>query len=317
MSRSDPQFSAEHIRRTSAPSLEYQAKRLLVAFMRHGTTTVEIKSGFGLDESGELKMFRVMSHLADAGFNIVPTFMAPYTPPAEFAGSETEYFNWVCDHLLPKIKSRNVARFVDGFCDTSGINSAQANALLTTARRLGFATKLHVEHSTRMGCMKMAVEMGAVSVEGLNHTDYSDASVLAQSRTVGVVMPGPMHMGHVSRFAPARELIDRGAAVALASGFHPPVVSTYNMMTVITLACTHLSLTPEEAITAATINGAHAVNQASSVGSLEFGKQADLIMLNVSDYREIPYHFGVNLVALTMRKGQAVYKEGAVAWDGE
>lgn len=166
-----------------------------------------------------------------------------------------------------------------------------------------------------MGAIRLAVEMGAVSVDGLNHISTADASVLGQSQTVGVVMPGAMHQGYTSRFAPARELIDRGAALALASGFHPPVSSTYNMMTVVALACTHMRLTPEEAITAATINGAHAVALASSTGSLEFGKEADLIMLNVSDYREIPYQFGVNLVSLTMRRGQVIYREGAVSWD--
>jgi imidazolonepropionase len=159
----------------------------------------------------------------------------------------------------------------------------------------------------------MAVEMGATSVDGLTHAETSDADVLAQSRTVGVVMPGPMHHRHATRYAPARMLIDRGVAVALATGFHPPVSSTYNMMTAIAIACTHMGLTPEEAITAATTNGAHALMLASQKGSLEFGKDADLIMLSVSDYREIPYQFGVNLVSMTMRNGQVAYREGAVA----
>lgn len=126
-------------------------------------------------------------------------------------------------------------------------------------------------------------------------------------------MPGPVYQGYASRFAPARMLIDEGAAIALASGFHPPVSSTYNMMTVIAIACTHMGLSPEEAITAATINGAHALARSERAGSLEYGKEADLIMLGISDYREIPYQFGVNLVALTMQKGHVVYREGIVA----
>ena len=188
---------------------------------------------------------------------------------------------------------------------------------MSAARRLGLARKLHVEQSKRLGAVRMAVEMGATSVDGLNHADAADAALLAQSQTIGVVMPGPTHQGHTSKFAPVRQLIDSGVAVALASGFHPPVSSTYNMMTVIGIACTHMGVTPEEAITAATINGAHALSRSTTCGSLEFGKEADLIMLNVSDYREIPYNFGVNLVSLAMRKGQVVYREGVVSWDAD
>ena len=158
----------------------------------------------------------------------------------------------------------------------------------------------------------MAVEIGAVSVNGLNHADESDAALLGHSRTMAVVLPGPVYQSYLSRIAPARLLVDKGAALALASGFDPSMPSTYNMMTVVALACAQMGLSTEEAITAATINGAHALLRADQCGSLEFGKEADLIILGVSDYREIPYQFGVNLVTMTMRKGQVVYREGLV-----
>jgi imidazolonepropionase len=281
--------------------------------MRHGSTTIEAKTGLGLDESGEMKLLRVLSHLAESGLNVVPTFLAPHVPPPEFPGTMDQYLDWVNAYLLPKVRTRNLAKFVDGICGPAALSVEQAHALLNAARRLGFATKLHAENTERKGVVRMAIEMGVVSIAGLNHSDPSDATLLGQSRTVGVIMPGPMYQGYASRFAPARMLIDHGAALALASGFHPPVSSTYNMMTVIAIACTHMGLTPEEAISAGTINGAHALSRSAQVGSLEFGKEADLIMLGVSDYREIPFQFGVNLVALTMQKGQVVYREGVVA----
>jgi imidazolonepropionase len=218
-------------------------------------------------------------------------------------------------YLIPKIRARHVAQFVDGLCDPSALDVNQAHALLNAARRLGFAIKLQTDDSTRMGAVQMAVEMGAVSVDGLNHAEVADANVLGHSRTIGVLMPGSVYHGYTGRFPPARMLIERGAAIALASGFHPPVSSTYNMMTVIAIACAHMGLTPEEAITAATINGAHALSRSERAGSLEYGKDADLIMLGVSDYREIPFQFGVNLVSLTMQKGNVVYREGVVACD--
>jgi imidazolonepropionase len=311
------QFSAEYVRRSSAAALEHQAKKILQGFLRHGTTTAEIKSGYGLDETGELKILRAISHLSKAGINTVSTFMAPHMPPPEFSGSLDQHVDWVRDHLLMKVRQRKTAQFVDAFCDPAGFSLEQTHALLIAARRLGFAIKLHAENTMRMGCVRMGVEMGAVSVDGLNHADATDASVLGQSRTVAVVMPGPIYQGYTSRFAPARQLMDKGAALALASCFHPTLSSTYNMITVIALACTHMGFTPEEAITAATINGAHALTRSTQSGSLEFGKEADLIILGVSDYREIPYQFGVNLVSLTMRRGEIVYREGAVACDAE
>ena len=304
--------SVNHVRRTSASSLEHQARRLLSGFVRHGTTTVEVKTGYGVDEAGEMKMLRVLSHLGESGCTVVPTFLASHIPPTEFPGTVEEYLDWVNAYLIPKVKARSFAKFVDGFCDVSGFSVGQAQRLLNAGRRLGFATKLQVEQSPTPGAVRMAVEMGATSVDGLTHADTSDADVLAQSRTLGVVMPGPMHQRFAPRYAPARMLIDRGAAVALATGFHPPVSSTYNMMTAVAIACTHMGLTPEEAITAATINGAHALLLAGQKGSLEYGKDADIIMLSVSDYREIPYQFGVNLVSMTMRNGQVEYREGAV-----
>jgi imidazolonepropionase len=317
LGRKAAQLSSEYVRRSSAAALEHQAKKLLQGFLRHGTTTVEIKSGYGLDETGELKILRAISHLSQAGINVAATFMAPHTPPPEFSGTLKEHAEWIREHLLVKVKQRKTAQFVDVFCDQDGFSLAQAHALLTAARRLGFSLKLHAENTTRMGSVRMGVELGAVSLDGLSHADMTDAAVIGQSRTIGVVMPGPVYQGYTSRFAPARQLIDNGAALALASCFHPPVSSTYNMATVIALACTHMGFTPEEAITAATINGAHALNRATQSGSLEFGKEADLIMLSVSDYREIPFQFGVNLVSLTMRKGEVIYQEGAVECGGK
>ncbi|HYI97479.1 MAG TPA: imidazolonepropionase [Bryobacteraceae bacterium] len=307
-------YNAEHIRRTSGPSLAFQAKRHLQGFLRHGTTTVEVKTGYGLDETGEMKMLRVIAQLAESGFGIVPSFLTPHTPPPEFTGNLEAYLVWIRDHVLPKVKTRRLAQFVDTFCDPSGYSVEHANLLLQAARRLGFETKIHAEQSVRLGAVRMAVEMGATSIDGLNQIDKSDAMVLGQSQTIGVVMPGPTYQGYDSRMPPARMLIDEGAALALASGFNPSVSATYNMMTVIAIACTHMGMTIEEAITATTINGAFAVMSAPRIGSLVFGKDADLIMLGVSDYREIPYQFGLNLVALTMRKGQVIYREGAVEW---
>jgi len=162
ISRKAAELSAGYIRRTSAPALEHHARRLLAGFARHGTTSVEVKTGYGLDESGEMKMLRVLSHLsqpglAQSGLNVIPTFFAPYIAPPEFEGTLDEHLSGICEKFLRKLKARKLATFVDGFCDPDGYSAAQTHALLLAARRFGLAAKLHAELTKRMGVVPMAV----------------------------------------------------------------------------------------------------------------------------------------------------------------
>jgi imidazolonepropionase len=301
----------QYIRNTPATALEFQARRHILGFLRHGSTTIEAKSGFGLNEAGELKMLRVIASLGSL-IGTVPTFLGANTEPPEYRGRLDEYNKWLCSYLLPKVRTRRLARFADVFCDPAGYPLEQARTYLDSARRLGLVPKIHAEQSVRLGAVPMAVGMEAVSVDGLNHASEEDIHLLGRSSTIATLLPGSVYQGSYSRFPPARALIDAGAAVALATAFHPGVSSSLSMQMAICLACTQMRMTPEEAISAATINAAHAVQLASVAGSLEFGKHADLIILNVPDYREIAYYFGVNQVALTMRKGEVVYREGTV-----
>ena len=188
----------------------------------------------------------------------------------------------------------------------------QARTFLDDARGLGFLLKIQAEQTTRMGAVRLAVDMGARTISGLNFCDQLDAEMLSRSRTVATLLATPLYQDRLVNFPPARMLIDSGVAVALASGYSPTLPATFSVQPVLSLACTEMGMTPEEAISAATINAAHAMNRANLTGSLEFGKQADLVMLDVPDYREIPYHLGVNHVEMTMRKGKVVYREGGI-----
>jgi imidazolonepropionase len=306
----------QYVRNTPAGTLEFQAKKYIEAGLRHGTTTVEAKTGYGLNASGEMKMLRVLSALRDSCASVVPTFLGAHAVPPEYTGNSQEYINWLCHDLMPRVRERRLARFVDVLCDPGGFTLQEARQYLDAARRLGLAIKVHAEETARTGAVRLALDFEAASADGLNHVDENDADLLGRSRTVCTLMPGGVHQGAYSRFPPARTLIDRGAAVALATGFHPSVNSTFSMQSVISLACTQMQMTAEEAISAATINGAHALGLSRTCGSLEFGKQADLLFLSVSDYREIPFHFGGNIVAIAMRKGEIVYREGAVTCSG-
>jgi imidazolonepropionase len=307
------QATLNHVRATPAGTLEFQAKRLLETIIRHGTTTIEAKTGNALNASGEQKCLRVLANMTDACVSVVPTYFGAHAVPPDFEGGPDAYIDWLCSDQLPKIANRQMAEFADIICDPVSFSIEQTRRFLACCSRLGLARKLHAEQTVRSGSIGMALELGAVSVDGLNRVDVRDAEMLARSRTVATLLPAAVHEGASAGFPPARELIDAGAAVAIASAFQATVASTYNMQAVIALACTYMKMTPEEALSAATINGAHALSRGHRCGSLEFGKDADLLVLGVSDYREIPYHLGCNVVRIAMRKGEVVYREGTVS----
>jgi imidazolonepropionase len=303
-------MSVRSLRGTPGSRLLAQARRTLQAFVRHGTTTVEAKSGYGLDESGELKILRVLAALQRDPVDILPTFLGAHAVPPEYDGAPDEYVRWMCSHLMPLVRRRKLARFADVYCEQGAFTVEQARVYLQAARELGFVPKIHAEQFSHSGGARLAVEMDAASADHLEYADEDDIVMLAASSTVATLLPGAVfHLG-LDRYAPARELIDAGAPVALATDYNPGTSPTCNMQVILSLACTQMRMLPAEAIAAATINGAHALRCASRTGSLEAGKQADLILMDVSDYREIPYHFGMNLVSMTMKKGSVVYRSG-------
>src|ERR1700691_2412422 len=290
--------SVAAVRGMSAAQLEAQARDSLAAMARHGATTVEAKSGYALDEAGELKTLRVLAKL-----NVVPTYLGAHIPPPEYRGKADAYIDWMAAEMLPQIRRRKLARFVDIYCDDSAFTLDQSRRYLDCARRLGFGLKIHAEQFARTGAARLAVELDAASADHLEQAGEEDIRALAQSNTIATLLPGSVfHLG-LSTYAPARPLIEAGAAVALATDFNPGTSPTYSMQMVLSLACTEMRMSPAEAIAAATINGAHAILCADRVVSLEHGKQADLLLLNVSDYRELPYYFGVNNVHVTMKRG--------------
>ena len=306
--------SVRAVRETPIRKLVMQARRSLAGFIRHGTTTLEAKSGYGLDDSGERKTLRAIRALDGKPLDLAPTYLGAHVVPPEWRGRDDAYIDWVCSYLMPKLRHRNLARFADVYCDQGAFTVAQARRYLEAARALGFGLKIHAGQFSSTGGVALAVELGAASADHLDYAGDDDIRALATSTTVATLLPGAVfHLG-LERYAPARKMIDAGAAVALATDFNPGTSPTYSMQMILSLACSQMRMTPAEAFTAATINGAHAIRSAAHSGSLEAGKNADLVMFNVPDYREIPYHFGVNLVAMTIKRGQVLYREGDVEW---
>jgi imidazolonepropionase len=301
------------LRNASAKRLESRARQFVNAMIRHGTTTLEAKSGHGLDVRGELKILRVQARLHRAPLDIASTFLTPRSIPAAHASDPAGYISWMCSELLPAICRRSFARFAGLRCGEQVFNMEQSRRYLEAARALGFQLKIHAGQHPASDAVRLAVEVGAASVDHLRDAGPADVDLLARSNTMAVLLPGAAFRHSNERCAPARQLIDGGAAVALGTNFNPGASSTYSMPTIVALACAHLGMTPAEAICSATFNAACAIGSGQVAGSLEVGKPADLIVLNASDYREIPYHFGANLVNRTVKRGVTIYQEGKVA----
>jgi imidazolonepropionase len=306
-----PAPTVGELRNTSAKRLESRARQFVNAMVRHGSTSLEAKSGYGLDARSEVKILRAQAMLHRAPLDIASTFLTPQWMPATYPGDPAGYLSWLCSELLPAIRRRAFARFAGLRCGETVFNMEQQRRYLETARGLGFRLKIHAGESGAHDAVSLALEVGAASVDRLRDAGPADADLLAHSNTMAVLLPGATF--HGGRCAPARPLIDAGAAVALGSNFNPGASSTCSMPAIVALACAHLGMTPAEAICAATFNAACAIGSGQVAGSLEAGKPADLIVLNASDYREIPGRFGVNLVNRTMKRGVTIYLEGKVA----
>jgi len=287
-------------------------KRTAIAALRelaaHGTTTIEAKSGYGLDASSELKTLRLLHELhQEQPLDILSTFLGAHVVPPEYRGRADAYVELLALKLIPGVALAGLAEFCDVFCDRGAFSISQARRILTAGRACGLVPRLHAEQLTRTGAARLAVELNAASADHLEKINRSDIRALAASSVVATLLPGcSFHLG-LSRYAPARELIAAGAVVALATDFNPGTSPTLNMQMVLSLACTQMRMTPAEALAAATINPAYSLRRHDRIGSIEVGKYADLAVFDLADYREIPYYFGVNHCWLTLKRGEIIF----------
>jgi imidazolonepropionase len=303
--------SVKKLRAATSEALKQRARHALTQFAAYGTTTIEAKSGYGLDVASELKILRLQKELAaEQPLDIVSTFLGAHVVPAEYRGSPDgtkKYIELLTEMLIPEVAQAKLAEFCDVFCDRGAFTRAQAAEILEAGKRNGLAPRLHAEQLTRTGATQLAVKVGAASCDHLEQVSSSDIAALAKSKTVATLLPGcDFHLG-LAKYAPARKLIDAGAIVALATDYNPGTSPTMSMPMILSLACSQLRMTPAEAITAATVNAAYALRREKQIGSLAVGKLADLAVFEVADYREIPYYFGMNTCWMTMKRGVVVH----------
>jgi len=303
--------SVKKLRAATHDALKGRAIAALEEFAAYGTTTVEAKSGYGLDVASELKILRLHRELnQEQPLEIVSTFLGAHVVPPEFRGKTDgaeRYLALLMEKLLPEVVVGDLAEYCDVFCDRGAFTVGQAKKLLTKAKEHGLRPRLHAEQLSRSGATQLAVELEAASCDHLEQVNEADIRALAKSGTVATLLPGcDFHLG-LEKYAPARKLIEAGAIVGLATDYNPGTSPTMSMPMILSLACSQLRMTPAEAIAAATINGAYALGREKTVGSLEEGKLADLAVYEVEDYREIPYYFGMNVCWMTMKSGEIVW----------
>ena len=305
--------SVKKLRAATTEALKKRAHTALREFAAHGTTTLEAKSGYGLDVASELKILRLHRELSmEQPLEIVSTFLGAHVVPAEYRkkrrGTE-EYVALLIEKLMPEVAAARLAEFCDVFCDRGAFSRSDAKKILAAGKQLGLLPRIHAEQLSRTGATQLAVQLGAASCDHLEQVNKADIRALAKSTTVATLLPGcDFHLG-LKKYAPARALIEAGAIVALATDYNPGTSPTLSMAMILSLACSQLRMSPAEAIAAATINAAYSLGRAERIGSLEAGKQADIAVFDVDDYREIPYYFGVNKCWRTLKKGQPVFQK--------
>lgn len=306
------QATVNATRRASKAALLEATKKRAADIFFMGTTTAEAKSGYGLALESEIKLLEVLVEMDTLGpLEIHPTFLGAHTIPSEFKDQADEYVELLCRRMLPAVRKywqenhpQRALPFVDVFCEAGTFNLEQSRKILTTARYLTFPLKIHADEFENLGGASLAVELGAVSADHLVKTSPKDIHQIAKSDTVAVSLPCTPFGLAEKEYTPAKEIIQAGALFALASDLNPGTAWCGNMQFVIALACRYMGLTPAQALAAATINAAAAIQMENHIGSIEHGKQADLLILSVDDYRHLAYRFGANLVETVIKKGR-------------
>lgn len=312
-------------RRATENDLSEQTRRRLDKMLALGTTTAEVKTGYGLETATELKMLDVIAKLDKThSLDLIPTFLAAHAVPPEFRvqsqqptarGSVDDYVDLICNEMLPLAADRHrnlhfaldkTPFFCDVFCEQNAFDLAQSQRVLATAKALGFKLKAHVDEFTNLGGAKMAIELGATSIDHLDATSDAEIKLLAASETIAVVTPGVNFNFGSAHFADARKLIAANCAVAVSTDYNPGSAPCPGLPMAMAIACRYQKLLPAEVFNAVTVNAAFAVGMGDKTGSLETGKQADVLILGVADYREIVHEFGSNPVETVIKKGTIV-----------
>ena len=296
-------------RKASFEELAESGKKRLSLMLRQGVTTVEGKSGYGLDLDCEIKQLKVMKALNEAQpVDVAATFLGAHAVPPEYKNREDEFIDYLIAEVLPAVKEQDLAEFCDIFCEEGVFSVEQSGKLLLAAREMGFTPKIHADEIVSLGGGELAAEVGAISADHLLRVSEKGIEDLAAKDVTATLLPCTAFCLN-KPYAPARELIDRGCGVAVASDFNPGSCFACSIPLIFATSVIHMKMTIEETLTAMTLNGAAALNRAGSIGSIEAGKKADIVLLQYPDYRFLVYHTGSPVVDTVIKSGKVVFKD--------
>jgi imidazolonepropionase len=295
--------TVEKTRAASESDLFAQAKKHADWFLRCGTTTVEAKSGYGLTVEDELKILRVLRQLKEAvALEIVPTFLGAHAVPKKL--STDEYLDVVITEMLPRVTTESLAEFCDVFCERGYFDIDRSRKILSAAKKVGLGLRGHVDQLTNSGGAKLMAELGATTADHLEQTDGQGIADLKKANVQPVLLPGSVYALGSSRYPRAREMIEAGLAIVLATDFNPGSSPTPSMPMILSLACTQMKMSPAEAISASTVNAAYSLSRGDQIGSLESSKLANFVIFDCEDYRELAYWFGMPQTFAVYIRGQ-------------
>lgn len=301
--------TTKRTRETSFDALYEKTMQHLDVFLKHGVTTVEAKSGYGLDWETEKKQLEVAKKLQDThAVDVVSTFMGAHAVPREYKGHEDEFVDVVIREMLPKVAELKLAEFNDVFCEKGVFTPAQSRRILEAGKALGLTPKIHADEIEPYNGAELAAEVGAISAEHLLVASDEGIQSMAKAGTIAVLLPGTAFFLRAP-FARGRLMIDEGVPVAISTDFNPGSSPTMSLPFIMNLACMHMGMTLEEVLTATTINAAYALNRGHEIGTLEAGKQADIVLLDVANYKQLQYFYGMNHTHTVIKSGRVVVRD--------
>jgi len=302
--------TVEATRKATFEELFSLGRKRLERMLSKGITTVEAKSGYGLSFQDELKILKVTRSLNENHpIDIVPTFLGAHTVPKEFRNDRRRYVDLVTQEMIPRVAQEGLAEFCDVFCEENSFTLEESRKILETGKQYGLKPKIHADQLSPGGGAELAAEIGAYSADHLEYISPTGIERMAEKGVTAVLLPGASFFLSMEKFPPAREMIEKRVAVALATDLNPGSSMTESLPLMMTMGCTMFRMTPKEVILAATIHAAKSMGRENKIGSLDIGKQADIQILDIPNYRYLPYHFGVAHVEMVIKKGRVAYKK--------
>lgn len=302
--------TVDAVRKTSFEDLYNNGIEILNDMLSFGTTTVEIKSGYGLSTEDEVKILKVIKRLDEEHpIDVVPTFLGAHAFPREYKNKEKDYVNLIIEEMLPEVKEKNLAKFCDVFCGKGVFNLEQSERILNAAKDLGFKLKIHADQLSYIGGAELASKMDAISSSHLEYISDKGITNMKQKGIIAELLPGSLFFMGKTNYAPVRKMINNDVPLTLATNYNPGTCTIKSLPIIMTLACIYMGMSAEEVITSTTINAACALDLQNDVGSIEVGKKSDIVIWDVNNYKQIPYFLGLNLVEKVIKNGIIVFEK--------